>query len=472
MDKAKLQNTAVKSRTPIVTVLGHVDHGKTTLLDKIRNTTVASREAGGITQGIGASTVKTKKGSDITFIDTPGHAAFSNMRSRGAAIADIAILVVSATDGVMPQTKEALEFILAAKTPFIVAATKMDLQSADIELVKTGMEKEGVLLEGKGGDVPVVPVSARSGDGIDALLEMIHLVWDMNEIKANENAVLEAYVFESGKDKRGAYASIVVKNGKLSVGDEIITEDEELKVRGIFDENNKSVKEVLPGYPGQVIGFSKVPGAGTPVWKKSEKGSEVIKKEEREMVAKLVDDEIAVILKAQNDGALEAVVANLPKKVVVVGKSVGEVNDSDVFLAKSMGADIYCFESRVPALSRKLAEMESVKIYTFGIIYELFEALEEKLKKGQVVEIGRAEIVAVFPFNNKKIAGSKVISGKITKGDNLILKRGDNEIGKVKAISLKKNKVDVGQVKQGEEFGVIFVPQLDFTMGDVIISLQ
>jgi len=472
MESTKTQESlAVKQRTPIVTVLGHVDHGKTTLLDKIRNTNVASREAGGITQGIGASVIKAK-GGDITFIDTPGHAAFSNMRSRGAAIADIAILVVSATDGVMPQTKEALEYILAAKIPFIVAATKMDLQSADIELVRSGLEKEGILLEGKGGDIPVVGVSAKTGEGIAALLEMIQLVFEMNEVKSDENSILEAYVFESGKDKRGAFASVVVKNGKISVGDDVVTEDEELKIRGIFDENNKSVSVVMPGYPGLIIGFSKVPKAGTPVWKRSEKGVEVVKKEVHAVVEKVSDDEIAVIIKAQNDGALEAVIANLPEKVVVVGRSVGDVNDSDVFLAKSMNADIYCFESKVPVPSRKLAEMEGVKIYSYGIIYELFESLEERLKKGLVVEAGRAEIVAVFPFNNKKIAGSKVISGKIAKGDSLILKRGDREVGKVKAISLKKNKVDVAEVGQGEEFGVIFIPQLDFTIGDAIISLQ
>lgn len=469
---AQKKNLNMNQRPPVVAVLGHVDHGKTTLLDKIRNTSVAAREAGGITQGIGASLVKTKTGNIITFIDTPGHAAFANMRARGAKIADIAILVVSTTDGVMPQTKEALEYILEAKIPFIVAANKIDLPSADIEMVKTAIEKEGVLIEGRGGDVPVMPVSGKTGQGLEELLEMIILLAQLHEVSGAPHFPLESFVIESGKDKRGSYASIVVKNGKVAVGDVLISEDGETKVRGIFDDQLKGVREIEPGYAGQIIGFTKVPSVGSPIWKKSEAGAVLAKSEEKAVVAKLEAEDVGVFIKAANAGALEAVIANLPKKTVVLGSGIGDIVDSDVFMAKSMGADIYAFESKTSGNVSKLADNEGVKIFEYKIIYELFEDIEKKIEGGLTVELGRAVVVASFPFDSKKVAGSKVISGRITKNDKLTLMRGDKEVGKVKVISLKKNRVDVAEVRQGEEFGVIFVPQLDFTIGDVIISLQ
>lgn len=468
----KKKNSNMNSRPPIVTVLGHVDHGKTTLLDKIRNTAVASREAGGITQGIGASVVMTKNGKTITFIDTPGHAAFSNMRSRGAKIADIAILVISATDGVMPQTKEALEYILQANLPYIVAANKIDLPSADIEIVKSALEKEGVLIEGSGGDIPVIPISGKTGQGLDELLEMLILMTELHEISGTKDDPTESFVIESGKDKRGSFASVVVKNGCIAVGDDLVSEDGEMKVRGIFDYQAKNINEIVPGYPGQIIGFAKTPSVGSRLWKKNEKGAVVAKVSAKSMIAKLNEGEVGVFIKAQNAGSLEAVLANLPKKAIIMGSGVGDVTDSDIFMAKSTGADVYAFDSKTPSLVAKLADTEGVKIFEYKIIYELFEDIQKKIDGGAKIELGRAEIVASFPFDNKKVAGSKVVSGKITKNDKLILMRGDKEIGKVKVISLKKNKIDVPEVRQGEEFGIIFVPQLDFTIGDVIISLQ
>lgn len=226
---------ASTKRPPIVTVLGHVDHGKTSLLDFIRKTSVTKKEAGGITQSIGASVVQTKDGSTITFIDTPGHAAFSNMRSRGAKVADIAILVVAGNDGVMPQTKEALEMILASNIPFVVAATKSDLPGFSLEKVRGDLESQGVLFEGRGGDVPLISVSTVKGDGVDELLETIGLIAEVQGVAGDPNALLEAVIVETTKDQRGPAASLVVRNGTLKVGDEIVTENANAKVRGLFD---------------------------------------------------------------------------------------------------------------------------------------------------------------------------------------------------------------------------------------------
>ena len=455
--------------SPIVTVLGHVDHGKTTLLDAIRKTNVAAREAGGITQGIGASVVTTKGGKEITFIDTPGHAAFSSMRSRGAKVADIAILVVDASDGVKPQTLEALQLIKEAEIPFLVAITKTDLPSADIEGVKGGLEKVGVAFEGRGGDTPVVAVSAKRAKGIDELLETISLLSEVHETKGTKEAELEAVVIESSKDKRGVYANIVVRNGTLKSGDTIFAEGVEIKTRALFNLKGETVKEVLPGEPAQVIGFNEIPPVGARIAKTS---SLPVSKEKKEQIGKLKEGEIAIFLKAGNLGSLEAVSASLPSGVVLLDSGVGEVIESDILDAKALNAWIFAFEAKVSPSIAKFAEAEGVRVEKFEIIYELLERLGELLKKGQVEVLGKAEVIASFPFNNKKIAGCKVSQGKITKADNLILKREEKELGKVKVISLKRQKSEIMEAKPGEEFGVLFEPQLDFQIGDVLLSVR
>ena len=275
----------MKLRPPIVTVLGHVDHGKTTLLDAIRKTSVVKKEAGGITQSIGASVVTTKAGlpaqvgKKITFIDTPGHAAFSSMRSRGAKVADIAILVVAANDGVKPQTREALKHILEAKIAYIVAITKIDLASAKIESARSGLEKIGVSFEGSGGQVPLVLVSGKTSQGVEELLEMINLVAEVNEVKGDSEGALEAVVIEVSKDRKGPLASVVVRNGTLKVTSEIAAGGETGKGRGIFDDRGKTVKQVLPGYPGQILGFSQLPPVGAKVTALGDK--EVVEKKEK-----------------------------------------------------------------------------------------------------------------------------------------------------------------------------------------------
>ena len=460
------------TRLPIVTVLGHVDHGKTTLLDKIRTTNIAGKEAGGITQGIGASVVTTKEGKKITFIDTPGHAAFSKMRSRGASACDMAILVVDASDGVKPQTLEALQLIKDAGIPFIVAITKIDLPAADVEVVLGQLEKQGILFEGRGGNTPYLGISAKTGKGVQELLEMVSLVSEVSEIKADPKSPLLAVVIETSKEKGGLTVSLVVRDGTLKVGDTLYSEKSECKVRGLFDYQGKGVKEILPGEPGQVLGFSVVPDVGSII--STDKGlikgnAQIITK--KDQFKKVQEDELPVILKAKSIGALEALESTLPSKVVVVDSSVGDVLESDILMAKSTGAMVFAFESGISNSVLKLAEAEKVKTYKFQIIYELIDKLEEILAGGKEEILGKAEIIASFPFNDKRVAGCKVTNGKIVKTANLYLERGGKEIGKIKALSLKKAKQEVMEVKPGEEFGILFEPQLAFEIGDVVVSV-
>jgi translation initiation factor IF-2 len=466
-----------QARPPIVVVLGHVDHGKTTLLDAIRSTSVAAREAGGITQAIGASVVETKDGKKITFIDTPGHAAFGKMRGRGARVADIAILVVAQDDGVQPQTKEAIQIIRDAGIPFIVAGTKSDVAGVNAEVLKGQLEKEQIFFEGRGGDVPFISVSARNKTGISELLEMLILMSEVSGLTGDPKADLEAVVIESNKERMGTVASLVVRNGSIKVGDTIFAEEIECKVRGIFDDKGKATKEVLPGYPAKVIGFSEVPQVGASITSVPHaKIALPVAPRNKFDLRRLKDDEVPVIIKASNAGALEAIIASLPPKVVVVDSGVGEINSSDIISAKTgnaltQSATIFAFETKIPNDILKLAEAEKIKIARFDIIYELLQAVDELLKKGKVEELGRAGVMASFPFNNKKVAGSKVINGRISKGDRIILMRAEKEIGKGKVVSLRKQKIEVASVGQSEEFGAIIEPQLDFAVGDVIVSV-
>ena len=459
-------------RPPIVTVLGHVDHGKTSLLDRIRTTNVAGKEAGGITQGIGASVVVTKEGKKITFIDTPGHAAFSKMRSRGALTCDIAILVVDASDGVKPQTLEALQLIKEAGMPFIVAITKIDLPAADVEIVLGQLEKQGILFEGRGGNTPYHGISAKTGKGIAELLEMITLVSEVSEIKGDIKSPLMAVVIETSKEKGGLTVSLVVRDGILKVGDILYAEKTECKVRGLFDYQGKGVKEILPGEPGQILGFSVLPDVGSIISTDKSLIKENVKVTTRkDQFKKIQEDELPVILKAKSIGALEALESSLPPKVVVVNSSVGDVLESDILMAKSTGARVFAFESGIPNSVLKLAEAEKVKTYKFKIIYELIDKLQEILAGGKEEILGKAEVIAEFPFNNKRVAGCKVTNGKIVKAANLYLERGGKEVGRIKVLSLKKAKQEVVEVKPGEEFGILFEPQFDFAIGDVVVSV-
>lgn len=455
-------------RPPIVTVLGHVDHGKTTLLDAIRKTQVASREAGGITQGIGATQIETPEGK-ITFVDTPGHAAFAKMRQRGAKVADIAILVVAADDGIMPQTREALAYIKENNIPLIVAFTKIDLPSANVEKAKGQLEQEEVFFEGRGGQTPFIEVSAKTGQGIEALLEIIHLLAGVNEITSDSQGELQAYIIETNKDKRGTAVSVVVKNGKLKAGELISAGSISGKIKGLFGQNGKPVKEAVPGDPVMILGFSEAPEVGAQVT--AGKGS-IPETTELKGKKKVSEGQIGIVLKAQKIGSLEAIEATLPQGAVVLASSVGDIAESDVFFAKTANAIIVSFEANTSASVKNLASTEGVEIVSFRIIYELLEFLETRIKQGLLDILGKAEILAEFPFNKTKVAGIKVLSGRMAKQDFAIIMRNEKELGKAKISSMRRGKNELSEAKAGEECGVILSPPLEFEKGDILVATR
>lgn len=464
-------------RPPVVVVLGHVDHGKTTLLDSLRQTRVAVREAGGITQGIGASVVTAKDGSKITFIDTPGHAAFANMRERGAKVADIAVLVVAADDGIKPQTAEALGFIEGTSTPYLVALTKVDLPVADPDKVKNQLLDNGVELESVGGSVPVVEVSAKAGTGLDNLLETISLLAQVTGLSGTPQDALEAYVIESGKGRSGATASLVVKAGTLTKGSQLETlalggGKLICKVKGAFDDAGKPIDSVVtPGYPVQVLGFEQPPMVGAKVVEQGKGGltAALATKSEHKEIG---EGQIGVVLRASDSGSLEALIASLPENVIVVDSGTGDVTESDILSAKANNAAVYAYKSKIPSSVKKLAETEGVELAAYEIIYKLLEYLEERVVVGKQFIAGEAEIVTSFPYNKQQVAGCRLLKGTFAKGDTLRLVRGSEEVGQVKIMSLRKGKDIVDKVGQGEEFGTIFAPQLEFAAGDMLISVD
>ncbi|MFH1864109.1 MAG: hypothetical protein ABIJ85_04360, partial [bacterium] len=358
-----------------------------------------------------------------------------------------------------------------ASVPFVVTLTKTDLSSADIESAKGQLEKEGILFEGRGGDVPVVALSAKKEEGIEGLLDTISLLAEVIGLKGSVNDPLEAVVIETAKDNRGLLVSAVVKSGKLSVGQVVYTEGVETKIRGLFDFQLETVKEILSGEPTQILGFSQLPSVGSVISTTKQESSGVVLGFQATIRDRFQKEGLIVSIKAQTKGSLEALVAGFPEGVVVTEASVGDVSENDVLMAKTSGARIFAFESKASSAIIKLADAEGVKIEKFDIIYKLLDRIGEIIKEGDIEILGKAEIIAKFPFNNKQVAGCRVASGKIKKNDSLILMRGEKELGKVKANSIKKQKLEVKEVGAGEEFGVLFEPQLDFEVGDVVVSV-
>lgn len=466
-----------EKKPPVVTLMGHIDHGKTSLLDYIRKSKLAQKEAGGITQSIGAYQIEVG-GQKITFIDTPGHEAFTKMRSRGAKAADLVVLVVAANDGVMPQTRESIRIIKESQTPFLVAINKVDLPEVSVDKVKAQLAEEGVLVEGYGGNIVAVPVSAKTGQGVDQLLEMILLLAELEELKADPQGDFEAFVIEAKQDKFcGPLVNMIVKNGTLKKGDFLQAEDVFGKVKMIRDDNGKSKEKALPGDPVQVLGFEALPKVGAVVTaarqekpdksteEKSQRGNLVVVPEGGEEVLK-------IILKADTFGSLEALINCLPKEVRVVEASVGEITESDILMAKTLGCEIYGFNLSLSSSLAKLAESEKVKVFTCKIIYDLLEDIEKRLsKKEKTVKIlGKAEILAVFEMKEGRVAGCRVLEGKILKDKPVLIQRGEEKLGETRIISLKEKKQDINEAVAGSEFGAIFSDRLDFKVGDVVLS--
>jgi translation initiation factor IF-2 len=480
--KAAAEKQKVQTRAPVVTIMGHVDHGKTSLLDFIRKSNVAAGESGGITQHIGAYQVEIN-GKKITFIDTPGHAAFSAMRSRGAAVTDIVVLVVAADDGVMPQTKESIAHIKAAKVPMIVAINKMDVPGANLDRVKKGLATEGVLVEGYGGDVVSVPISAKTGEGVKDLLEMIQLVSELEELSSEPKAEFEAVVIDSSLDRfKGPVATILVKQGVLRRGDQVVAGEADGRVKALISFEGKKIDEAGPSTPVEVLGLTAVPVVGEilrPGISKGEKTRQALPEKD---VFAAATKEIRLLLKADTAGSLEAVDASISEikaedgKVVIVHKETGDVTDSDVLLASATKALIIAFGVQVSKPVSSLAEEEKVLVRSYSLIYELLDELKEgidallNVKKEEL--LGKAEIVASFKGESGKIAGARVTEGRLTKGDRVNLVRDERKIGSGKIKTMKHLQEDINSASEGQEFGVQLEGKLDFAIGDIIEAVK
>lgn len=477
-------------RPPIVTILGHVDHGKTSLLDFIRKSRLAAKEHGGITQRIGAYEIETGiKGyatDKITFIDTPGHEAFSKLRSRGANISDIAILVIDAKDSLKPQTVESIKHIQAAKIPFVVALNKTDLPDANPGKVKNDLLKYEVIVEEKGGNVPAVHISAKTGTGIPDLLESILLLSSDLNLEYDPAAPPEAYIIETKKDKRGIVASIIIKNGTLKVGDTIFSTEMKAKVRTLFNDLGKSIREIVPSMPAELLGFSEMPEVGVNITSHEIKKVEVEEVSQNRTFADWADmlgesadankKKLSIVLKSDSQGSLDAIIESIGKNenIIIQLANVGEVTKSDVFLAKTTRSLIIGFSVTIDPIARDLAKQEKVIIKTYSIIYELLEELDEvsallqeKEQKEKNLK-GEAKILATFIIENETIFGAKITKGKVNNGDAVELWRNDKPIGNSKLVSLKMRAKNVIEVKKDQECGMLFYPLLDIRIGDVI----
>ena len=489
-------------RAPIVTVMGHVDHGKTSLLDYIRKTRVAAGEAGGITQHIGAYNVKTDKGM-ITFLDTPGHAAFTRMRARGAKLTDIVILVVAGDDGVMPQTREAIQHAKAAKVPMVVAVTKMDKPQSDLDRVKTGMSKEEVIPEDWGGDTQFVGVSAHSGQGIDALLDAVLVQAEVLELKAPIDAPAKGAIVESSLEKgRGPVATVLVRSGMLRQGDMLLTGSFFGRVRAMFDEAGKPVKEAGPSIPVQVLGLSGVPEAGDDVMvvsdeRKARELAEVRSARLRE--TKLAQQQavrmeqvfakmgsggneklLNLMVKADVQGSAEAIneaLAKIPSaevKVNIVSTGIGGISESDVDLALAAGSIIVAFNARPDATARRRIQETGIDVRYYSIIYQLIDDVTDAISGLLGTEthekmVGLAQVREVFRSSKfGSIAGCLIVDGEVRRGLPVRVLRSNVVIYEGEIDSLRRFKDDVSKVESGTECGIGVKNYNDVKAGDQI----
>ncbi|PWU24093.1 hypothetical protein C5B42_00775 [Candidatus Cerribacteria bacterium 'Amazon FNV 2010 28 9'] len=442
-------------------------------MDAIRSAHVADREAGGITQHIGAYQI-THNDRVMTFIDTPGHAAFSKMRSRGATVTDIVVLVVAADDGVMPQTIESIQHIKQAGVQFLVAINKIDSPNANPIHVKTQLAEHEVFVEGFGGSTSVVEVSAKTKQGIPELLEMLLLMADVAELKADPDGEFEGVVIESGKDaRRGVSATVLVKNGSLKVKSPLFATDAQGKVRSMMDANGKMVTQAIPAMPVVVLGFETVPAVGSVVKNVPIEHQAVVAQSAQ---ASTGEEKLKFMLKADVAGSLEAIKGALGDSVELMAASVGDVSESDVLLAETMKAKILGFNVNVPKSVEQLATTQNVKIKTYKIIYELLEDIEKQVyvfthPGMDEEEVGTAEIVALFDIRGDKIAGCKVKTGEVKKGMNIFwrIKRGEEVVFEPRLKSIKQGKLDVESVNAPLECGIVFRGNPSFQVGDVIV---
>ncbi len=502
----KKSGHALTSRPPVVTILGHVDHGKTTLLDAIRHTHVVESEAGGITQHIGAYQVEIQhKGEPhkITFLDTPGHEAFTAMRARGAQITDIAILIVAADDGVMPQTIEAVNHAKAAEVPIIVAVNKIDKENANPDRVKQQLAELNLVPEEWGGDVMFIPVSAKKREGIPDILEGILLQAEMLELKADVHAETEAIVVESKIERgRGSVSTVIITSGTLKVGDSVVSGSAYGRVRAITDEKGKSLTKALPAQPVEITGLSKAPEAGDhlEVVKNERTARQLAQRNEQQervtsigstaktqitikdlhqQIAEGKVHELNVIVKADVAGSAEAIAQQLSRlehdevRVRVLSSAVGNVNEGDVNLASASNALVLGFNVKVEPTAQQLADIASVEVRVYNIIYELQEEIEAAMRgllEPRIEEntLGKAEIRAVFNLPRGIVAGSYVTDGKVVRSQLARVFRGTDQVWEGPIDSLRHLKDDVREMAAGFECGIVFQGFTDIKEGDVV----
>ena len=490
------------TRPPVVTILGHVDHGKTTLLDAIRSEEVAAGEAGGITQHIGAYQI-IHNDRPITFLDTPGHAAFTAMRARGAQGADVAVLVVAADDGVMPQTREALAHAKAARVPMVVALNKIDMPNANPDKVKQELADVGLVPDEWEGDTMVVPVSAKQGDGIEDLVEAIILVADTAEIRANPEGRVFGTVIEGELDKsRGVLATLLVQNGTLHVSDVVIAGNAQGKVRAMFDYQGNAIKEAAPSTPVSVLGLSDVPRAGEvfTLVESEREAKAIIKAREDKVVAApsgrtalTLDQvfeayqagetqELRLVVKADVQGSLEPIINSVEEltvggiRVNVLHSATGNIGEDDVMLAAASGAIVIGFNVSADQSAKRAADTERVDIRLYDVIYRVTEDIEKALKgmlkpEKRVVELGEAEVLKIFTIPKQgKIAGCRVLKGEIQRNARMRVVRAEENLHEGPISSLKHEKEDVTEIREGFECGIALKGFEAFKKGDKLMA--
>lgn len=504
--KAEEARKSVPHRPPVVVIMGHVDHGKTSLLDYLRKSRIAEKEAGGITQHVGAFEVKTKGGT-VVFIDTPGHEAFTTIRQRGAKVADIAIIVVAASEGVMPQTKEAIAHAKASGAKIIFAANKMDLPNADINKVFTDLMQMSVVPVAYGGDSEVLPISARTGDGIADLLETILLTAELEDLRADPDAEAAGVILEARVDKQaGVLVSLLVQQGTLKISDFVVAGEQWGKIKAMSDSEGARRNEAGPGSTVQVLGFSDLPVAGdTFSWVPDQVAAKEITEErtsERKENASVVEagrarnladlmrsmreseqKEVNLVLRTDTQGSLEAIQNILAKeqteevKINVLLAGVGAPSESDVLLASTANGAILTFSVNPAGSVKKMAEQKGVPLQSFRIIYELIDEIR-RMVKGQKEPVfreeilGQAEVRLVMKLTKGTVAGCMVTSGKIIRNADMRVLRKGKEIWKGKIDALKRFKDDVREVASGFECGITLEGFTDFEEGDVLEASQ
>ena len=490
-DSSSLNDDQITLRSPVITILGHVDHGKTSILDAIRGSKVVDSEHGGITQSIGAYQI-THNNEKITFVDTPGHEAFTAMRARGAQITDIAVLVVAADDGIMRQTKEAIDHIKSAGTPMIVAINKCDLAGADINKVKSQLVENDIVPEDYGGEVMCVETSAITSKGIDDLLESIILLGQILELKVPKNSSGEGYVLEGTLDKsKGSLGTILVKEGNVSVGDYIVAGEVSGKIKNLTDGFNRSVKNVTPGAPAQVLGMNSVPKAGDnfKIFKTDKEAKKYIKslninKEQRKSVIRNNDEDdesvFRIIIKCGTDGSVDAVkkvletIENEDVNIEITHSSSGSVNENDVMLATAANAVVVGFQTVIEQGAIRQSRTNDIAIKNYDIVYEMVDELTEmvlKNRKSQTSEntLGFAEVLDTFALGKTKtVGGFKVVEGLIKRNSLVKVTRSEKVIFQGSISSLRHLKENVREIKSGMEGGLTLDGFNEFEVNDIL----